>query len=1016
MIKKASFIAAVLLLTALLGISAAANRPSDWSEERLRNHGQAQRLHDRLMGLMFTADEIALSDFERVYPDYIGGLYYNDSGRLVVQITEGSSVDEEVEAFLSANAAIIVRQVEFSHNELMNTMDALNEMFLADDSPAAFDNVCSYALSTSQNRVVMWLKVFGEREVAAFRESISDSPLIVFEQSRGGATTLNREPSLGSGIAVGNTAADNERGGNNTLLLFGIAAMTFTGIAAVLLLRGKRAVSAVKSSTVTPPDAVLDGIMAAVRAEVPCLESAGVFAGSASSADNSDSADSVIVPADFATESCRPRSRNARRFLLPQLAGVTAAVLIVAIGAGLMLHFLAPETPPISELPTDGEQGVFRGLPVRDFRLRGALRSGEDGGCRQNSFVDLFSAYDWQSWRENDGFHIVIAQVESVSGTAFGSGFVTFSQSSTLRVLQNIHGGAPETIQVVQFVSSLQDVHHEEAFLREGGVYVLPLWKNYSDGEAVFGIDGGLDVLFEIDDFGRVFSHSEFANFRHFDGLPYGELVREIERLWLDEELLLAVSDRGGYLREFAVIEAAIPPEYTHSSFYSEGVRYYEASVVRSFGTVQVPDRLRLMIIEYSRPLFCENGEDLLLFESHERHLITLHDESENGGYWFQNAHALIEGDVIRVPEIFWGNFLAFYDGATLDELSAAIRSANRFSESERREFRASFEREFCGSDTAPPVPDDKFDPAQFEGFYNYDGTPKVGDCLKWHVLPNAAADDMIRVSVAAWNRRGITSEFDPMIPPTATDNEYELMVKALIEEEILRIRANPEMLDGYIRLDIDPLPASFWQRHLAWNIVSARLAREVNLAILADLDAAGLPYELIYDVPLITDSLDLLVTPAGISALAAHDDVYLIYRYPERGVIDGYPNILPCLSHELLITDRRSFEPDVPDIYRNREDLIPLRIETGLAAGSSNGFVASHLGSDAAQRVFFDDTTTIIMFAHPAEIMELALAAIDVLLSHNGCVTCCYHRVTIHHGHDGVHTRRFKVCEWLDD
>jgi len=69
--------------------------------------------------------------------------------------------------------------------------------------------------------------------------------------------------------------------------------------------------------------------------------------------------------------------------------------------------------------------------------------------------------------------------------------------------------------------------------LRKGGVYLLPLQEYGGNGserlmDEEYSVAGDLDVLFEIDDTGHVFSHSDFSGFNHYDGKPYTALADAI--------------------------------------------------------------------------------------------------------------------------------------------------------------------------------------------------------------------------------------------------------------------------------------------------------------------------------------------------------------------------------------------------------------------------------------------------------------------------------------------------------
>jgi hypothetical protein len=80
---------------------------------------------------------------------------------------------------------MIVEQAAYSQNEITALMDALNAMYTADERPEAFDNIDAFGEDTVNNGIVMWLAEYNEEEIARFRETVSDSPMIRFEKSEG---------------------------------------------------------------------------------------------------------------------------------------------------------------------------------------------------------------------------------------------------------------------------------------------------------------------------------------------------------------------------------------------------------------------------------------------------------------------------------------------------------------------------------------------------------------------------------------------------------------------------------------------------------------------------------------------------------------------------------------------------------------------------------------------------------------------------------------------------------------
>ncbi|HCS72536.1 MAG TPA: hypothetical protein DIW17_01490 [Clostridiales bacterium] len=114
-------------------------------------------------------------------------------------------------------------------------------------------------------------------------------------------------------------------------------------------------------------------------------------------------------------------------------------------------------------------------------------------------------------------------------------------QLSDVKVLENIYGECDEdTIQIKQsiYISNMEPDLTSQALLREGGVYLLPLYQHfdddlYDDGlkEGFYYIEAVFDVLFEIDDNGLLYSHSDFPDFNRFDGQNYPALTDEIKRI-----------------------------------------------------------------------------------------------------------------------------------------------------------------------------------------------------------------------------------------------------------------------------------------------------------------------------------------------------------------------------------------------------------------------------------------------------------------------------------------------------
>lgn len=66
--------------------------------------------------------------------------------------------------------------------------------------------------------------------------------------------------------------------------------------------------------------------------------------------------------------------------------------------------------------------------------------------------------------------------------------------------------------------------------LREGGVYLLPIKLNPDWG--AYEVVGDLDVLFELNDEGKIVSHSQWEGFNKYDGKSFSGLLDDVSALY----------------------------------------------------------------------------------------------------------------------------------------------------------------------------------------------------------------------------------------------------------------------------------------------------------------------------------------------------------------------------------------------------------------------------------------------------------------------------------------------------
>ena len=228
--------------------------------------------------------------------------------------------------------------------------------------------------------------------------------------------------------------------------------------------------------------------------------------------------------------------------------GICAAVLIFCVFAIPVLFknpaVNLPDSSVTSEL-TSSTKSVPKitdtsiiGLPVNNFSL---------ADIKLNVEMDRMACFklsDFFSYRSPQIFAFV-----RVTGTEqwqdknanWGGGWKQNSSLQVLSVLWNRDGDIPETVSVSQFLYGGCVGDEKTNLLREGGVYLLPMYS-YED---MWYINGDLDVLFEVDDKGLIWSHSQFEGFSRFDGEDAGILAEAITALTSDENFSTAITMFG---------------------------------------------------------------------------------------------------------------------------------------------------------------------------------------------------------------------------------------------------------------------------------------------------------------------------------------------------------------------------------------------------------------------------------------------------------------------------------------
>ena len=75
------------------------------------------------------------------------------------------------------------QRLDRTGHSLNSAMIELDDLFYADERPAAFENVARYRICPTINRIVVYLYEYNKSEITRFRATVNDSRMIVFRQA-----------------------------------------------------------------------------------------------------------------------------------------------------------------------------------------------------------------------------------------------------------------------------------------------------------------------------------------------------------------------------------------------------------------------------------------------------------------------------------------------------------------------------------------------------------------------------------------------------------------------------------------------------------------------------------------------------------------------------------------------------------------------------------------------------------------------------------------------------------------
>lgn len=125
--------------------------------------------------------------YNKEYPDYYGGSYYDEDGQLAVLIVTGFDVKKKsIDSLLDVSDYYIV-DCKYSYNDILCVHKYLSDFFMDRQNDFIINKITinSLGISLKKNTVFVSLKDSTKENVALFRKQVSNSPIISFEKWNG---------------------------------------------------------------------------------------------------------------------------------------------------------------------------------------------------------------------------------------------------------------------------------------------------------------------------------------------------------------------------------------------------------------------------------------------------------------------------------------------------------------------------------------------------------------------------------------------------------------------------------------------------------------------------------------------------------------------------------------------------------------------------------------------------------------------------------------------------------------
>lgn len=178
----------MLHLLAVILILSACKQQTDNTGQNMesfgKNESESMEMYNKLMS-SFNPDWESQDPAPEEYPEYFGGAFIDNDGKFVVCIVGDTTQYRNKVSEIIGSDDFVVESCTYSYREMMQVMDDIDS-FLSDESvPHDHPFIANFAGAVAdvfENRVVVRLLEVNDQIVQSFKNDVSNSPAVKFEE------------------------------------------------------------------------------------------------------------------------------------------------------------------------------------------------------------------------------------------------------------------------------------------------------------------------------------------------------------------------------------------------------------------------------------------------------------------------------------------------------------------------------------------------------------------------------------------------------------------------------------------------------------------------------------------------------------------------------------------------------------------------------------------------------------------------------------------------------------------